>query len=110
MGYNTRYKLNLAEVSVNEIVKIEAAMKAFEPDYGEGWLFDIYCGDADVCKWYEHEVEMKDFSSMFPTALFVLTGEGEEPGDLWIKYFKDGKMQECRGIIIYLPYDERKLK
>lgn len=110
MGYNTSYKLNLAEVSVNEKVKIEAAMKAYEPDYGEGWLLGIYCGDAVDCKWYKHEMEMKAFSSMFPTALFVLTGEGEDPEDLWIKYFKNGKMQECRAIITYPPYDERELK
>ena len=110
MGYYTNYTLTVIEEGDERIDEITEAMQEFEPKYGEGWLFDVYCGDADNSKWYEHEEEMRTFSSMFPTAVFKLGGEGEEPGDLWKKYFKNGKMQECLAEITFPPYDESKLE
>lgn len=53
---------------------------------------------------------MRELSKLFPTALFKLHGEGEENGDIWDKYFKDGKMQECYVKMMIEDYDESKLK
>lgn len=66
--------------------------------------------NGSTCKWYDHEEDMKIFSKRFPTIIFKLEGVGEEPGDLWVKYFKNGKMQKCIAIISYEEYDESKLK
>ena len=61
---------------------------------------DFMTGNADSCKWYGHEDDMRKLSKRFPDYLFVLEGEGEEAG----------KMQECRAEIIFPVYDPEKLK
>lgn len=52
--------------------------------------------NGDTMKWYEHEEDMLKVSLAFPGVLFRLDGEGEEAGDKWIKFFRNGKMQEVR--------------
>lgn len=65
--------------------------------------------DSDSCKWYDHEKDMRAFSERFPDVLFELNGEGEESGDIWRKYFRNGKMQKCPARITFDPFDETKL-
>lgn len=72
---------------------------------GYPWI-EFLDGNQDDCKWYEHERDMKELSEKFPTILFTLKGEGEESGDIWIKYFKYGKMQICDAQIVFEPYNE----
>lgn len=75
-----------------------------------GRLTNFINGRADSCKWYDHEEDLKRVSERFPTVLFTLSGEGEESGDIWRKYFKDGKMQKCEAKITFDEFDEAKLK
>lgn len=102
MGYYTTYEVSVHigneyfEDLENEIATTSAA------EYGNP--FD------ESCKWYEHEKHMKDFSKKHPETVFVLHGEGEESGDIWYKYFHNGKMQEARAKITYDDYDPKKLK
>jgi hypothetical protein len=53
---------------------------------------------------------MKKLSEEFPDVLFCLEGKGEENGDLWVAYYKNGKTQMCQSEVTYEPYDESKLK
>ena len=62
------------------------------------------------CKWYDHEEDMRSFSEKYPTILFELEGEGEENGDHWFEYYLNGKMQRCKAIITFEPYDVTKLE
>lgn len=81
-------------------------------DYMEiplAWLYDFWIKETDTCKWYRHEEDMKALSRHFPTLVFMLEGEGEEAKDLWIKYFKNGKMQACPAKITYDEYNPSKL-
>lgn len=80
MGYCTKFNLEIT------------------PEHGEvrGYLSknEDMCyalGGGDSCKWYDHEADMIQMSREFPDILFELTGEGEEAGDLWRKYFKNEK-------------------
>lgn len=61
-------------------------------------------------KWYEHEKDMRWLSLKTPNIVWSLHGEGEETGDLWQKYFKNGKMQVAQARIEYDDYDEKELK
>jgi hypothetical protein len=60
-------------------------------------------------KWYEHEDDMRQLSSRFPDILFTLSGKGEENEDIWVKYFKGGRMQVSRATIAFEGFDEHKL-
>lgn len=65
-------------------------------------------------KWYKHESDMKKFSKKYPSYVFKLNGKGEEEGDLWIKYFQNGKMQrtkvEMKVDVIHEDFNPLKLK
>lgn len=97
MGYYTRYRLEydeklLPDNEVDNLIDIIDELPIH--DY------------SDSCKWYEHEEEMVSISEQFPTILFILSGEGEESGDIWRKYFKNGKVQVAEAKI---TFDECKL-
>jgi hypothetical protein len=61
------------------------------------------------CKWYEHTEDMCRVSKEYSNVLFILTGNGEEPEDMWVKYFMNGKVQVERAVITYGKFDPKKL-
>lgn len=65
---------------------------------------------AESCKWYSYEQEMREFSKSYPNWLFQLDGEGEESGDIWRKYFVNGKMQDANARTVYDDFDADKLQ
>ncbi len=105
MGYYTDFKVEL--IHEDETEK-ELALGELMKDMGDGYQFNED-GWMSECKWYDHESHMRIVSKQFPKVLFKLHGEGEEAGDLWDKYFLDGKMQKCRAEIVYPPFDKKKL-
>lgn len=103
MGYQTDYKLIVGlKESEQEIFDRVAELSG----YGTRWDAEHLYG----CKWYEWKEHMLQVSSEFPEVLLKLEGEGEEAGDMWHAYFKNGKFQDCRGEVVYPPFDESKLK
>lgn len=65
---------------------------------------------SDSVKWYEHEEVMRKMSKDVRGLLFKLHGEGEETGDIWDKYFLNGKMQICKAQVVIPTFDEKLLK
>lgn len=63
---------------------------------------DGSCSGNDS-RWYEHDVSMCALSAKYPTTIFKLHGNGEENGDLWDKYYVDGKMQNEVRLKVELP-------
>lgn len=105
MGYNTYFDLS---VDKNADV-IDAHIKSADND-DLHYHLESYDGEwSGYGKWYDHEEDMKVLSATFPDVLFTLKGDGEETNDLWIKYFKNGKMQVATAIITYEPFDESRL-
>lgn len=52
--------------------------------------------------WYNHEEDMLQYSLKYPNNLLRLEGWGEYPeDDIWVKYFKNGKMQHSKAKIIF---------
>ena len=105
MGYYTSYELYLEseqdyDNNIIEEFVVNNEIYALTED-----------GDTrESCKWYDHEEDLKVFSKKYPNVLFKLKGEGEEFGDIWIKYFKDGKCQVAKAIMTFPDFDESKLK
>ena len=124
MGYETEFSLSILvdphkdlideeyigwQVVMQRLIENEAHMKlGYEVDYYE----DLFTEDYVSAKWGSHEDDMRVISSLFPGVLFLLTGEGEEWGDRWKKYFLNGKMHrvDARISIEYDEFDPAKLQ
>lgn len=105
MEYYTSFTLTVASENAKEII---AALRAecSNADYA----LDENGEPNDSTKWYDRDKDMKAFSLKYPDVLFKLNGEGEESGDIWNTYYKNGKSQTCQAIITFEPFDESKLK
>lgn len=122
MGYSTSYTL---ECEPRLTRKISCAHCGTPMEDGESSelseavlaeALPSYKGDTfagvleEACKWYDHENDMKALSRKYPEVLFTLRGEGEDAGDVWVKYFKGGKMQaEKQPEFVPPPFDAGKL-
>jgi hypothetical protein len=102
MGYYTRYGLEYEPKRLGEDQAIQQRMeKLWDGEYNP---FD------EACKWYGNEGDMKKLSLEFPTVLFTLSGEGEEAGDIWKKYFRNGKIQIANAKITVAEFNPKELK
>lgn len=104
MGYYTRHEL--------EIVKGDNDLIDEFRDISEDARHAIDSnGDSEEsCKWCTHEDELRKFSLLHPEALFKLSGEGEESGDIWHEYYQNGKMQLCKAKIVFDNFNAELLK
>lgn len=98
MSHYTDYEL--------EIVSGDDGKTNYEELIEDKFGFTPFCGSA---KWYDYEQDMRFFSKQHPSVLFKLIGDGEESGDLWEAYFKDGLMQMCKANITYGSFNENLL-
>lgn len=104
MGYYTNFTL---EINVSD----ETIIPQFREECDDAsYALDDGGDCSDSSKWYDCESDLKTFSVKHPEVLFTLSGEGEETGDLWILYVKNGKSQHCQAIITYPAFDESLLK
>jgi hypothetical protein len=108
MGYHTDFQLSVDHYWPYAESKIDAAIdemnRYFERSSdGTFWL------DLDDT-WYDHEEDMVKLSAKFPEILFELEGTGEQAMDLWVKYFKGGKIQRAPAQITFPDFDEKLLE
>ncbi len=105
MGYYTAYNLNVLEGGDEFEIIAEFRKYSESAKYA---LDEEGCCD-ETCKWYNHETELVSFSKKYPDAIFQLQGEGEENGDAWKLYVKDGHSQLCKARLVYDEFDKGKL-
>ena len=130
MGYYTRFNIEVQDIDKKgydayKIVKYmldkQNESDAFYPfrhqledfikdtDSELGTSYRLYLDDNDEYKWYECDDEMIALSKEFPEVLFKVHGEGEESGDIWDRYFMNGKTQYCPAEVMCPPFDRTKL-
>lgn len=57
----------------------------------------------DVYKWYDYYDDMHEVAKQFPDLEFIVTGYGEDRGDIWRAWFKGDKRAYQEAIIDFAP-------
>lgn len=109
MGYYTDYVVRAENV-------YNPATNAFISDFLKNAWGGFYGSEGSwsigETTWYKHEKDLLNLSSQ-PEAkdiLFKVDGEGEESGDVWVKYFKNGKMVRYELTVTWPEFSEDDLK
>ncbi|ASR77580.1 hypothetical protein SEA_PARADIDDLES_99 [Streptomyces phage Paradiddles] len=118
MGYYTDFTLSaegrgpIYDKMMKQKDKIVFSQGDYDFILGE-WLDRGY---SQNLKWYDWEKDMKQLSREWPNVLFILEGDGEETGDLWKAWFRNGEMHKLEAKIVFetikpdldkhLPYDK----
>lgn len=63
------------------------------------WFDDFFGGGG--AKWYDWEDDVKAISQEYPHLLFSLEGEGEESGDIWKAWARNGKVVKVQAKIVF---------
>lgn len=103
MGYYTRFEGGVSgPTELLEIFKRDADKGATYGEYNmplEDWLYEFFGGDT--AKWYRWSEDMAQVSSRYPHLLFWLEGEGEESGDIWKAWARNGKVVTAQAKIVF---------
>ena len=118
MGYYTDYELTIEDHDFDVMVAdLQAEVMAYglEVDWrnldvvrkhdeiSEYPFESIYAGKLHMhATWYDHEQHMIVLSKGFPNYTFILSGEGEENGDMWRKEFCNGAMKKFKAQITFV--------
>lgn len=97
MGYYTTFDISDNPEVVQEVIEAKSQ-------------YSFYGGQASDVKWYDWKDHCLEVSKDFPNLVINVEGDGEEQGDQWKAYFKNGKVQVCKAIVTFEDFDESKLK
>lgn len=102
MGYYTIYSLSVIIDPNNETEAFKKELNNYFTDTEIKELFDGYL----EAKWYDWSANLEGISKKFPNMLFSLSGEGEEPLDIWIAHFCNGDYNYREIQTYWEPFDE----
>lgn len=100
MGYYTDFELKVVPDTIADIVDVISQISDYE--WGDSLAINA--------QWYDWSKHMKELSKRYPNHMFQLDGFGEEGGDIWRVYFKNGKHQDANAEVRYDDFDERLLE
>ena len=90
MSYNTNFSLSVRGPDSRPALAVLRKFRSVCPEAAEA--LDEDGSPADSAKWYDHEEHLIEFSRKHADCVFFLRGEGEEPGDEWVKRFQNGRV------------------
>jgi hypothetical protein len=99
MGYYTRFEFKVVEAE-DESDPI-ADFKALS--YGADYAFDEDGNANDSLKWYDWRNDLLLYTQTYPQRKVTLSGEGEDPADLWKAYAFNGEVEVAQANISYSP-------
>lgn len=104
MGYYTRYTL---EVRGDGYFYKKFMDEGFDEPFGtyEVSPADLVHNNCDSMKWYDYNKDMQELSESWPNVLFILSGEGEESGDIWRAYYMNGHEERVQAEIVFREPD-----
>tara|TARA_R110002020_G_scaffold49068_1_gene140010 strand:+ start:355 stop:663 length:309 start_codon:yes stop_codon:yes gene_type:complete len=102
MGYYTDYTVEVE--NGDPFDRVLDAIK--EKSFYSSWVGNALEGE----KWYSQSDDVKAVSEVYPDKLIVVSGEGEESGDIWREYFLNGKSQYVKAKLTFEDFDKNKLK
>lgn len=110
MGYYTRYRLqvrglnfakNRGEICTETIVRKLIANNAEASDaLGSPWDPESGNEFTTPVKWYDWELDLKEWSTKVPDAVFVLHATGED-GSQWRAFAKNGNVVKQNGKLVF---------
>ena len=113
MGYCTHYTLDIDSTDPLRLALIQSALMK---DGGATFALMIdgparqhYPSREADSQWLA-DATMRHLADRFPGVLFTLSGEGEEAGDLWRIYARDGRSYKAPAVVMHPPFDEAKLQ
>lgn len=106
MGYCTYFSLDVENATIEQREQINDWLRNHNII---GYALDVAWEPYDMVKWYDEEKDMKALSALFPSVHFILSGDGEDSGDIWVKHYVGGKVQRCYADIVIPEYDPTKL-
>lgn len=101
MGYYTRHELTV--INGDNETDYEQEISDTTDGYDKHWLW------GSETKWYDCQKDMIKYSKKHPDVTFLIDGEGEEIGDIWKAWFKNGKKFYSKVSLVFDEYNEDKL-
>lgn len=97
MGYRTRFTISVDP-------------KEREPEVGtrlvvvSGYGTELsHINHGEEVKWYDCDEHCEQVSREFPDVTIRVQGIGEEQGDVWVSFWRDGKVQHHRAAAFVGP-------
>jgi hypothetical protein len=110
MGYSTYFQLETSDEGEYTECPTCGNKVVIDHRYGIRKYLDDYDPFEEQTRWYEWREDMTKYSKLHPDVLFTVSGEGEESGDIWKAYIKNGQIQEETAKIQIAAFDPDKLE
>ena len=115
MGYDTVYWLTWEEETptmeevVQEFVRLDIDNVASELGVSAARYWNGILTGEEETRWYNHQLDLAQLSKNWPEVTFQLEGDGETSDDHWREYFRDGKVHEVEGKLVFPEFDPEEL-
>lgn len=92
MGYYSTYEVAAYNVTEDEAQAIANYLHDADDtlEYDEWDCSHVWYRTNDLTKWYNHDEDMIELFKMYPNAIFVLCGDGEQYDDHWRSVYFNG--------------------